>query len=223
LISAPAMVAAVDPGPPALADELALRVEAVRDPWRGPGALLLRVAATAPVGGELGATVVVDPEVVERWNLAGSTPATAAATREQPLPLVGGGSTSRSVALLELALRDGVAGRQVVASLRVRWRPVTGAGKWLEATRTLRGEEIAPSWNAAPATLRVAAVAGRFAEVLATASTGDGAAQDALADLARRADALPPTKGGADDLARTIARAREIHAREIPARSQQHD
>lgn len=210
-----------DPAP--AAGDLAIHAEGAPSPWaRGAATHLLRVAVRARdarpgeprpvvVADAARAQVEFDPRWVSRWRLVGHAAGAPADERFRSDPPLGGAVASgRTVtAVYEVELRPGVPSSAGLAQVRLRWRPAGSAAE-LETERVVRPADLAPSWDAASRSLRLASVAARFGALLAVADRGDGAD---LAELARRAAALAaeaPGEPHAGELARLVARARDL-------------
>jgi hypothetical protein len=152
---------------------------------------------------------------VARWRLVGGDAAPLPDARFRTAAPSGGALAAGDLvtALYELELRPRVPSSARLALVRVRWRP-PGADAEVESERPVQASDLAAGWEAASRDLRLAAVAGRFGEILA----GAARATDAdLADLARRAEALAvesPDEPLLRELARLAARARDLRGDE---------
>jgi hypothetical protein len=210
-----------DPAP--AAGDLAIHADGAPSPWaRGAATHLLRVAVRARdarpgdprpgvVADAARAQVEFDPRWVSRWRLVGHEAAAPADERFRSDPPLGGAvAAGRAVtAVYEVELRPSVPASARLALVRLRWRPAGSAAE-VEAERVVRPPDLAPSWDAASRSLRLASVAARFGALLAAEDRGDGAD---LAELARRAEDLAaeaPGEPRAGELARLVARARVL-------------
>ena len=156
----------------------------------------------------------LDPQSVARWSTAGGALRSADAVRELVTPVATDtAGASRAVALLGVELRSSARASGRLLTVVARWRPSASA-PWREEATTLRIGEVASRWSSASRDLRAAAVGARFAELLAAGEHGAMPGGD-LDELSRRAAGLDGTRRGdaAHDLARLVARAREVAAR----------
>jgi Ca-activated chloride channel family protein len=175
------------------------------------------------VAADAKAQVEFDPRVVERWRLLGYENRDIADEdfRDDRVDAGEVGAGQEVTALYEVELARRPWRRTVVATLRLRHRPVGagGPGAVVETTHRLRGRDLAPTWEQASRGLRLAAVVAELAEVLkesywardstlaevarrAAAAAADFPGDEqvaALAELASRAAALPAEEGDDDD------------------------
>jgi Ca-activated chloride channel family protein len=173
------------------------------------------------VAEEARAQVEMNPRLVHRWRLLGYENR-AIADREFRFDdtvdagEVGAGQSVTALYEVELTPAVALSPDQPLALLRLRYRR-PGEDLFREEELWLRGRELAPSWDAAPADLRLAAVAGRFAELLRPAPElssylRTAAGLDALVPQARAvADALPGSPRAAE-LAGLVATAAKVAA-----------
>jgi Ca-activated chloride channel homolog len=135
---------------------------------------LQTVAADARVQVEL------DPEVVRSYRLLGyaNRAIPDQAFRDERVDAGEIGAGHRVSALYELELAPGAARSDVLATVRLRWRSKQ-SGETEETEHRLRVRDVAPSWAASPASLRLAQVVAGFAERLGR-SPHTGATLDRL-------------------------------------------
>ncbi len=165
------------------------------------------------VAEEARAQVEFDPEVVERYRLLGYENRDLADEHFRDDTADAGeiGAGHTVTALYEVKLREqatGRAGRRAyrdapVATLRLRWRP-DGAEEFVERERPLLLGELAESWDAAPAALRLAGLAAELAELLRGSYW---AREGSLDDVFRRLQRLQPELAGDERAAELAAMA----------------
>lgn len=132
--------------------------------------------------------VEFNPAVVARYRLLGHEGRDiVAADRRRDHIASGEVSAGHGVtALYEIKLLPDVRPREVLATLRLRYRSAE-TDKVVEVDREMLVRDLAPDWQAAPSALRLAAVAGELAEIL----RGSFWAKDGdLEEVARRAREL---------------------------------
>jgi len=165
--------------------------------------------------------VELDPRLVRRWRLLGYE---NRALEDYEFRYddtvdageVGAGQSVTALYEVELTPAAALSPDQPLALLRLRYRR-PGEDLFREDELWLRGRELAASWDAAAADLRLAAVAGRFAELLRPAPElssylRTAAGLDALVPQARAvADALPGSPQAAE-LAGLVATAAKVAA-----------
>ncbi len=143
------------------------------------------------VAADAKAQVEFDPRVVERWRLLGYENRDLADERFRDDRVDAGeiGAGHEVTALYEVKLRPRPPRRGDVATLRLRYRPVGagGPGEAVEIARALPLRDLERSFAQASPSLRLAAVAAEFAEVLKGSYWARGGS---LAEVARRAAAL---------------------------------
>jgi hypothetical protein len=103
-------------------------------------------------------------------------------------------------ALYEIKLQPNASERAELATLHLRYREPDG-GEVLEVEKSVRLADFADSWEDAPPALRLATVAGEFAEILKKsywAKKGD------LEDLFRRAQRVSADFPGDKDVAELV-------------------
>ncbi|HYH45556.1 MAG TPA: von Willebrand factor type A domain-containing protein [Thermoanaerobaculia bacterium] len=188
-----------------------LRARGVQDRHRKPATsagLRETVARDARV------QVEFNPAVVARYRLLGHEGRDiAAADRRRDDIAAGEVSSGHGVtALYEVKLLPDVRPREVLATLRLRYRSAE-TDKIVEVDREMLVRDLAPDWQAAPPALRLAAVAGELAEIL----RGSFWAKDGdLEEVARRARELSgvfadrPEGERVAELAHLAARAARI-------------
>jgi hypothetical protein len=192
--------------------EVVLVAEGSRVPWAS-GLHLLRVgvAAGRPTGGASGqevarganVQVAFDPRYVRlarRVGFSGSAPSAGA-------DLASGESAT---ALWEVQLQPDTPPHATVAVVTVRWRPAAGGGPAVSEEEVLAGA-LDPQWSDARRSVRLAAVAARFGELLRGTPDRGGD----LSELAEHAAALArewPEQPRVAELATLIARARDLRA-----------
>ncbi|HEV8631958.1 MAG TPA: von Willebrand factor type A domain-containing protein [Thermoanaerobaculia bacterium] len=156
--------------------------------------------------------VEFNPRVVERWRLLGYENRDIEDERFRDDRVDAGeiGAGHEVTALYEVKLRPLLRrGGPVVATLRLRYRPVgaNGPGPVVETAHELRARDIARSWEKASPGLRLAAVVAELAEVLKKSYWARGST---LAEVARRAQAATadfPGDQRVGELAELAARA----------------
>jgi hypothetical protein len=171
-----------------------------------------------PVARDAQVQVEFNPGAVAVYRLLGDAAPGAAGDRPRGGSAGGEeiGAGRQVTALYEVELRPDARPSQPLATLHLRYRsPETG--RMEETERTLWGRDLAPSWDQAPPSLRLAAVVAELAEILRSTSPGTGASpktKDAhVADVLRRARevaaAFSGTGEGArvDELADLVERA----------------
>lgn len=176
------------------------------------------------VAEEARAQVEFDPEVVERYRLLGYENRDLADERFRDDTADAGeiGAGHTVTALYEVKLREqatGRAGRRAyrdapAATLRLRWRPA-GAEEFVERERPLLVGELAASWDAAPAALRLAGLAAELAELLRGSYW---AREGSLDDVFRRLQRLQPELAGderAAELAAMAGKAARLGGRKL--------
>jgi len=138
--------------------------------------------------------VEFDPETVERWRLLGYANREVADRdfRDDRIDAGEVGAGESATALYEVRLRRGASGSDRVATLRLRWKSVDGR-EVRELARDLAVRDLGRDLARGSRDLRVAALAGLFAERLAGSPAGR---EITWRELARTADAL------AEDFAR---------------------
>jgi hypothetical protein len=211
------LVDTFDYGDRADAGQLLATLEAGAAPWApaGGGTYLLRSAvaagAAAPDGllaSELRVQLVLDARAVRASRRLGAAPAAGGVLAQGSLR-----QGEAVVAVHEVTLQPGLRADATVAVLRVLWRPA-GGGAAREVERVVRAGDLAPSWQRASRSLRLAGVAARFGELLATPR---GTAAPALAALAPEAAAVArdwPEQPRVAELATLVARAAELARRD---------
>jgi Domain of unknown function (DUF3520)/von Willebrand factor len=158
--------------------------------------------------------VEFNPAVVARYRLLGHEGRDVAAADLRHDDIAAGEVSSGHgvTALYEVKLLPDVRPREVLATLRLRYRSAE-TDKVIELDREMLVRDLAPDWQAAPPALRLAAVAGELAEIL----RGSFWAKDGdLDEVARRARELSgvfadsPEGERVAELAHLAARAARI-------------
>ncbi len=219
LVQPAAFVSALDYRDPApLTGELAIFAEGATTPATASArlvritlsaadpAVLAPAVTPAPIAYAATARLAIDPETVVRYRVVAGAPdvwrGTDAGASEDLLP------GHRVTILVELDLASGVPAEDRVLTVSATWRRRTGAAATLD--HTLLARDVAGTWDAAPVSLRLAALAADLAGALAARPGPDGAA---LARVAREAESLAarcPADQGMSDFARLCARAAAI-------------
>jgi TonB family protein len=151
------------------------------------------------------AQVAFNPDVVGRWRFVGLSDAGAAPWRPGAGEI---GADTALAAVYEVELQPAAPRDAPLATLALSYRPAGAAG-FTRTERELRIADLAPTWDGAPASLKLAALAARFADVL----SGDApvAAREALF---REAQRQLPAFGGRSDVAGLVTLAGlAVHAR----------
>jgi len=174
------------------------------------------------VAADAKAQVELNPKVVERWRLLGYENRDIDDERFRDDRVDAGevGAGQEVTALYEVKLKRRPWRHGVVATLRLRYRPVeaNGPGAVVETEQVLRGRDLAGSWEEASRGLRLAAVVAELAELLKQSYWARGST---LAEVARRAAAVRAEFPGDErvaELAEISARAAELasESREEP-------
>jgi Ca-activated chloride channel family protein len=148
------------------------------------------------------AQVEFNPNVVSRYRLLGYENRDIADERFRDDSVDAGeiGAGHSVTALYEIKLQPDASERAELAALHLRYREPDG-GEVLEVEKSVRLADFADSWEDAPPALRLAAVAGEFAEILKKsywAKKGD------LEDLFRRAQKVSADFPGDKDVAELV-------------------
>jgi Ca-activated chloride channel family protein len=148
------------------------------------------------------AQVEFNPNVVSRYRLLGYENRDIADERFRDDSVDAGeiGAGHSVTALYEIKLQPDASERAELAALHLRYREPDG-GEVLEVEKSVRLADLADSWEDAPPALRLAAVAGEFAEILKKsywAKKGD------LEDLFRRAQKVSADFPGDKDVAELV-------------------
>jgi hypothetical protein len=218
LIQPAAFVSALDYGDPApLTGELAIFADGAVGPAPGAGDHRLvritmraadatdhaRAIAFSPIAWGARARLAVDPKSVARYRLVGVAPAAARPggddAGEDLLP------GHRVTVLVELQLSPGAAAGDRVLTVSASWRRSSGAEATLD--HTLLARDVAGPRDAAPVSLRLAALAADLAAALAARPAADPAA---LANVREQAESLAarfPADEGVREIASLAARA----------------
>ncbi len=154
------------------------------------------------VAGDAKAQVEFDPAAVERWRLLGYENRDVADRdfRNDRIDAGELGAGHAATALYEVRLAPGARRSDRVATLHLRWKSKT-SGRVEEIERPLLVRDLAPGWEEAPSSLRLAGVAAELAEIL----RGSYWAKDAdLAELADEARRVARDRRG-DERARELA------------------
>ncbi|MDX1501594.1 MAG: von Willebrand factor type A domain-containing protein [Thermoanaerobaculia bacterium] len=156
--------------------------------------------------------VEFDPAVVTRYRLLGYENRDVADERFRDDTVDAGeiGAGHGVTALYEVKLAEEVRRRDILATLRLRWRSVA-SGRVEETEHAIRVGEIAASWEQAPRELKLAAVVAELGEILKGsywAREGD------LDDLFARAQRLAAVEYEGDlavaELAALVGRAARL-------------
>ena len=163
------------------------------------------------VAKEAKAQVEFDPRSVVRWRLLGYENRDVADRdfRNDRIDAGELGAGHQATALYEVRLRDGAAGSDRIATLRLRWKSVAEK-RVIEESRELRAHDLDRSWEGASSNLRQAALAAAFAEKLKETAAGDDLAWRTLRREAARLDSDRGRNRSAADLADLIERAARI-------------
>lgn len=211
------MVEAVDDGgpPPEPGETFRLSAEGSPSPFApGPSYRLLRFGIRArttgtagPVAEEARGQVDFDPRVVASWRLLGAEDDDLAERAFRLDGDLGGeiGAGHGVTALYEVRLAGAPPPGRPLAHLKLRYR-VPGSDRFTETERLLRVADLSPTWEEAPPSLRLAAVAAELAEQLRGSEHAAGADPVDLARLARAAAADFPGDDRAAELAEMAAR-----------------
>jgi Ca-activated chloride channel family protein len=155
------------------------------------------------------AKVQVDwnPAVVSRWRLLGYENRDIADDKFRDDTVDAGeiGAGHSVTALYEVKLKPGAAGR--IGTLHLRFRSAD-TREIRETTRELRVADLAPSWERAPASLRLASLVAELAEVLRGSYWAKGVdLRDLLTRSRRLASELADSPRGSDvaDFVRMVA------------------
>ena len=154
------------------------------------------------VAADAKAQVEFDPGAVERWRLLGYENRDVADRdfRNDRVDAGELGAGHAATALYEVRLAPGARRADRVATLHLRWKS-KATGRVEEIARPLLVRDLAPSWQEAPSSLRLAGVAAELAEIL----KGSYWAKDAdLAGLADEARQVARERRG-DERARELA------------------
>jgi Ca-activated chloride channel family protein len=163
------------------------------------------------VAKEAKAQVEFNPRSVVRWRLLGYENRDVADRdfRNDRIDAGELGAGHQATALYEVRLRDGVAGSERVATLRLRWKSV--ATKQVEeVSRDLRAGDLERDWADAPADFHLAALAGAFAEKLKETAAADDFGWRSLRRESARLEDEGRRNRSAEDLGAAIRRAAEI-------------
>jgi Ca-activated chloride channel family protein len=166
------------------------------------------------------AQVEFNPDVVARYRLLGYENRDIADERFRDPTVDAGeiGAGHSVTALYEIKLHPDVARATTsrnVATLRLRYRPV-GADEAVEVERPLELRDLAPSWDSAGPSLRLATLVAEYAEILKGsywARSGD------LREVLRRAQTLSPEFAGdarVADFVSLVAAAADLHGEREP-------
>jgi Ca-activated chloride channel family protein len=160
------------------------------------------------------AKVQVDwnPAVVSRWRLLGYENRDIADDKFRDDTVDAGeiGAGHSVTALYEVKLKPGATGR--IGTLHLRFRSAD-TREIRETTRELRVADLAPSWERAPASLRLASLVAELAEVLRGSYWAKGVDLRDLLDRSRRlASELADSQRGSDvaDFVRMVADASRL-------------
>ncbi len=166
------------------------------------------------LGREAKAQVEFDPRVVRSYRLLGYENRDIADERFRDPTVDAGeiGAGHTVTALYEVKLQPEVSRRDTVATLRFRYVPIgpTGATEAVELERALRVKDLAPSWDAASPALRLASLAGEYAELLKGTYWARGGS---FAEVLRRTQQLTPSFAGdarVADFASLVATAAQL-------------
>lgn len=175
-----------------------------------------RTTGTAgPVAEEARVQVDFDPRVVASWRLLGYENRDLEDHRYRHEAEVDAGEIGVGhavTALYEVRLVGEPPPGRALAHLELRYR-VPGSDRFSEIERTLRVADLAPTWEEAPPSLRLAAIAAELAEQLRGGEWTEGTD---LADVAARAVAVAAERPGderAAELADLAARAARLARR----------
>lgn len=171
------------------------------------------------VAGDARAQVSFDPQVVASYRLVGyaNRDLPDAAFRDPRTDAGEIGSGHRVSALYEVSLRAEAPRTAPLGRVTLRWRS-RASGDFEEATATLDRSRLAPSFERAAPSLRLAATVAELAEVLRAFDPAAGVASAGAPHLDRllgRARSLPsalPGRGDVEELVRLIGRARDAAA-----------
>jgi Ca-activated chloride channel family protein len=160
------------------------------------------------------AQVEFDPRAVSRWRLLGYENRDIADEKFRDDTVDAGeiGAGHGVTAVYEVKMKPGVSPALALAELRLRWKSVE-TGKVDEVSRTLRVVDLAPTWEQAHASLRLAAVAAQFGEILKGSYWAKGETLDQLLPLARKAASDLEGRRRAtdvDELASLISKANQL-------------
>lgn len=219
------VVNALDDGepPPEPGETFRLTAEGTPSPFApGPDHRLLRFAIRARsavragraelVAEEARVQVELDPRVVASWRRLGDENRDLADHRFRRDDTVDAGEIGAGhtvTALYEVRLVGEPPPGRALAHLELRYR-VPGSDRFIEIERTLRVADLSPTWEKAPPSLRLAAIAAELAEQLRGTESTEGTD---LADVAARAAAVAPERPGderAAELADLAARAARL-------------
>ena len=144
------------------------------------------------VAKEAKAQVEFDPRSVVRWRLLGYENRDVADRdfRNDRIDAGELGAGHQATALYEVRLRDGAAGSDRIATLRLRWKSVAEK-RVIEESRELRAHDLDRSWEGASSNLRQAALAAAFAEKLKETAAADDFGWRSLRREAARLDSEP--------------------------------
>ena len=163
------------------------------------------------VAKEAKAQVEFNPEAVARWRLLGYENRDVADRdfRNDRIDAGELGAGHQATALYEVRLRDGVAGGDRIATLRLRWK--SAATKQVEELSSdLRARDLERHWDDASANFHQAAVAGAFAEKLKETAAADDFGWRSLRRESARLEGEWRRNRSAEDLGAAIRRAAEI-------------
>ncbi|HEX6202263.1 MAG TPA: von Willebrand factor type A domain-containing protein, partial [Thermoanaerobaculia bacterium] len=158
-----------------------------------------------------------DPRVVERWRLLGYENRDIADDRFRHDHSVDAGEIGAGhavTALYEVKLAGDPPPSVPLAHLKLRYRDPE-SGRFREAERMLRAGDLAASWEAAPRSLRLAAVAAEFAEQLRRSEHAEDTDPAELARQARAVAADFPGNERAAELAALAAKAARLADRPV--------
>ncbi len=163
------------------------------------------------VAKEAKAQVEFNPETVSRWRLLGYENRDVADRdfRNDRIDAGELGAGHQATALYEVRLRDGAAGGDRIATLRLRWKSV--ASKSVEEVALeLRARDLERGWDDASANFHQAAVAAAFAEKLKETAAADDFGWRSLRRESARLEDEWRRNRSAEDLGEAIRRAAEI-------------
>lgn len=167
------------------------------------------------VAEEARAQVEFDSSAVERYRLLGYENRDIADRdfRNDRVDAGEIGAGHHVTALYEVKLREGLRARDVVATLRLRYRSAE-TEEWIELAHDLTAGELADRWERAPRALRLAGTVAELAELLKGTYWARGGDLDAVAREAERL--ARELRGDAEvaELARVARRAAELAVRE---------
>ncbi len=155
--------------------------------------------------------VEFDPETVDRWRLLGYENRAVADRdfRNDRIDAGEVGAGQSASALYEVRLREGVRGRDRIATLKLRWKSVDGR-EVRELHRDLAVSDLERNLARSGRDLRVASVAGLFAEKLKQTRAGRELSWRELAAMAAELAEASPRDADARALADFTARAARL-------------